>query len=75
MNFPVISKEESKVEFSGSRVAEQQSNPKPEAKEKECGESLEKDSIKERWRKHLKGPLARNMLELHKKARMRQMSN
>ncbi|XP_027409410.1 MAX gene-associated protein isoform X4 [Bos indicus x Bos taurus] len=56
--FPVISKEESKVEFSGSRVAEQQSNPKPEAKEKECGESLEKDSIKERWRKHLKGPLA-----------------
>ncbi|XP_070234283.1 MAX gene-associated protein isoform X6 [Bos mutus] len=56
--FPIISKEESKVEFSGSRVAEQQSNPKPEAKEKECGESLEKDSIKERWRKHLKGPLA-----------------
>ncbi|XP_061286825.1 MAX gene-associated protein isoform X5 [Bos javanicus] len=56
--FPVISKEESKVEFSGSRVAEQQSNPKPEAKEKECGESLEKDSIKEGWRKHLKGPLA-----------------
>ncbi|XP_069453971.1 MAX gene-associated protein isoform X5 [Ovis canadensis] len=56
--FPVISKEESKVEFSGSRVVEQQSNPKPEAKEKDCGESLEKDSIKERWRKHLKGPLA-----------------
>ncbi|XP_060275069.1 MAX gene-associated protein isoform X8 [Ovis aries] len=56
--FPIISKEESKVEFSGSRVVEQQSNPKPEAKEKDCGESLEKDSIKERWRKHLKGPLA-----------------
>ncbi|XP_044781127.1 MAX gene-associated protein isoform X7 [Bubalus bubalis] len=57
--FPIISKEESQVEFSGSRVAEQQSNPKPEAKEKECGESLDlKDSIKERWRKHLKGPLA-----------------
>ncbi|XP_068821277.1 MAX gene-associated protein isoform X3 [Capricornis sumatraensis] len=56
--FPVISKEESKVAFSGSRVVEQQSNPKPEAKEKDCGESLEKDSIKERWRKHLKGPLA-----------------
>ncbi|XP_070325146.1 MAX gene-associated protein isoform X4 [Odocoileus virginianus] len=56
--FPIISKEESKVEFSGSRVVEQQSNPKPEAKEKGCGESLEKDSIRERWRKHLKGPLA-----------------
>ncbi|XP_040082791.1 MAX gene-associated protein isoform X3 [Oryx dammah] len=56
--FPIISKEESKVEFSGSRVVEQQSNPKPEVKEKDCGESLEKDSIKERWRKHLKGPLA-----------------
>ena len=56
--FPIISKEESKVEFSGSRVVEQQSNPKPEAKEKGCGESLEKDSIRERWIKHLKGPLA-----------------
>ncbi|XP_055291970.1 MAX gene-associated protein isoform X8 [Moschus berezovskii] len=56
--FPIISKEESKVEFSGSRVVEQQSNPQPETKEKECGESLEKDSIRERWRKHLKGPLA-----------------
>ncbi|KAM9715140.1 MAX gene-associated protein isoform 8-T13 [Dama dama] len=56
--FPIISKEESKVEFSGSRVVEQQSNPKPEAKEKGCGEPLEKDSIRERWRKHLKGPLA-----------------
>ncbi|XP_065727341.1 MAX gene-associated protein isoform X3 [Phocoena phocoena] len=55
--FPVISKEESKLEFSGSRVVEQQSNPKPEAKEKGCGDSLEKDSIRERWRKHLKGPL------------------
>uniref|UniRef100_A0A8C0CLL6 MAX gene-associated protein n=1 Tax=Balaenoptera musculus TaxID=9771 RepID=A0A8C0CLL6_BALMU len=55
--FPIISKEESKLEFSGSRVVEQQSNPKPEAKEKGCGDSLEKDSIRERWRKHLKGPL------------------
>uniref|UniRef100_A0A8C6F8K5 MAX gene-associated protein n=1 Tax=Monodon monoceros TaxID=40151 RepID=A0A8C6F8K5_MONMO len=55
--FPIISKEESKLEFSGSRVVEQQSNPKPETKEKGCGDSLEKDSIRERWRKHLKGPL------------------
>ncbi|XP_058397287.1 MAX gene-associated protein isoform X10 [Diceros bicornis minor] len=55
--FPVISREESKLELSGSKVVEQQSNPQPEAKEKGCGDSLEKDSIRERWRKHLKGPL------------------
>ncbi|XP_032712666.1 MAX gene-associated protein isoform X8 [Lontra canadensis] len=55
--FPVISKEESKLELSGSKVVEQQSIPQPEAKEKGCGDSLEKDSIRERWRKHLKGPL------------------
>ncbi|XP_046508452.1 MAX gene-associated protein isoform X7 [Equus quagga] len=55
--FPVISKEESKLELSGSTVVEQQSNLQPEAKEKGCGDSLEKDSIRERWRKHLKGPL------------------
>lgn len=55
--FPVISKEESKLELSGSKVMEQQSLPQPEAKEKGCGDSLEKDSIRERWRKHLKGPL------------------
>ncbi|XP_008046623.1 MAX gene-associated protein isoform X2 [Carlito syrichta] len=56
---PVISKEESKLELSGSKVVEQQSNPQLEAKEKGCGDSLEKDSIKERWRKHLKSPLSR----------------
>ncbi|XP_039088857.1 MAX gene-associated protein isoform X2 [Hyaena hyaena] len=55
--FPVISKEESKLELSGNKVVEQQSFPQPEAKEKGCGDSLEKDSIRERWRKHLKGPL------------------
>ncbi|XP_032273949.1 MAX gene-associated protein isoform X3 [Phoca vitulina] len=55
--FPIISKEESKLELSGSKVMEQQSLPQPEAKEKGCGDSLEKDSIRERWRKHLKGPL------------------
>ncbi|XP_055219420.2 MAX gene-associated protein isoform X5 [Gorilla gorilla gorilla] len=55
--FPVTFKEESKFELSGSKVMEQQSNLQPEAKEKECGDSLEKD--KERWRKHLKGPLTR----------------
>ncbi|XP_017750916.1 PREDICTED: MAX gene-associated protein isoform X3 [Rhinopithecus bieti] len=57
--FPVTFKEESKFELSGSKVMEQQSNPQPETKEKECGDSLEKDSIRERWRKHLKGPLTR----------------
>uniref|UniRef100_A0A452U6C1 MAX gene-associated protein n=1 Tax=Ursus maritimus TaxID=29073 RepID=A0A452U6C1_URSMA len=55
--FPVISKEESKLELSGSKVVEPPSIPQPEAKEKGCGDSLEKDSIRERWRKHLKGPL------------------
>ncbi|XP_027425096.2 MAX gene-associated protein isoform X1 [Zalophus californianus] len=55
--FPIISKEESQLELSGSKVVEQQSLPQPEAKEKGCGDSLEKDSIRERWRKHLKGPL------------------
>ncbi|XP_059037215.1 MAX gene-associated protein isoform X8 [Mustela lutreola] len=55
--FPVFSKEESKLELSGNKVVEQQSIPQPEAKEKGCGDSLEKDSIRERWRKHLKGPL------------------
>nr|XP_054307777.1 MAX gene-associated protein isoform X10 [Pongo pygmaeus] len=57
--FPGSFKEESKFELSGSKVMEQQSNLQPEAKEKECGYSLEKDSIRERWRKHLKGPLTR----------------
>nr|XP_025739371.1 MAX gene-associated protein isoform X3 [Callorhinus ursinus] len=55
--FPIISKEESQLKLSGSKVVEQQSLPQPEAKEKGCGDSLEKDSIRERWRKHLKGPL------------------
>ncbi|XP_074250153.1 MAX gene-associated protein isoform X8 [Saimiri boliviensis] len=57
--FPDISKEESKFELSGSKDVEQQSHPQPEATEKECGDPLEKDSIRERWRKHLKGPLTR----------------
>ncbi|XP_047622583.1 MAX gene-associated protein isoform X3 [Phacochoerus africanus] len=55
--FPVISKEESKLELSGSKVVEQQSNQQPEAKEKGCGDSLEKETIRERWKKHLKVPL------------------
>ncbi|XP_069340608.1 MAX gene-associated protein isoform X3 [Eulemur rufifrons] len=57
--FLVISKERSKLELSGSKVVEQQSNLQPEAKQKGCGDSLEKHSIRERWRKHLKGPLTR----------------
>ncbi|XP_037690187.1 MAX gene-associated protein isoform X8 [Choloepus didactylus] len=58
--FPIISKEESKPELSGGNVLEQQSDPQPEAKEKGCGDSLEKDSIRERRKKHLKGPLTQN---------------
>ncbi|XP_072664687.1 MAX gene-associated protein isoform X6 [Canis lupus baileyi] len=55
--FPIISKEDSKIELSGNKVVEQQSIPQPEGKEKGCGDSLEKDDIRERWRKHPKGPL------------------
>ncbi|XP_034517005.1 MAX gene-associated protein isoform X6 [Ailuropoda melanoleuca] len=61
--FPVISKEESKLELSGSKVVEQLSIPQPGAKEKGCGDSLEKDSIRERWRKHLKGPLTQKCVQ------------
>ncbi|XP_017498324.3 MAX gene-associated protein isoform X3 [Manis javanica] len=56
-DFPVISHEESKLELSRSKVVEQQPNPQPEAKEKGCGDSLEKDTIMERWRKHPKALL------------------
>ncbi|XP_053449472.1 MAX gene-associated protein isoform X3 [Nycticebus coucang] len=56
---PVISKERYKLESSGSKVVEQQSNSQSEAKGKGRGDSLEKDGIRERWRKHLKGPLTR----------------
>ncbi|XP_054421536.1 MAX gene-associated protein isoform X3 [Pteronotus mesoamericanus] len=55
--FPTISKEDCKLELSGSIVVEEhQCNPQPEAKEKGHGDSL-MDSLRERWRKHLKGPL------------------
>ncbi|XP_006831812.1 PREDICTED: MAX gene-associated protein isoform X2 [Chrysochloris asiatica] len=56
--FPVISKEENKPEFLRNKVVEQQLNLQPESKEKGYRNSVEKkDSIRERWRKHLKGPL------------------
>ncbi|XP_019580996.2 MAX gene-associated protein isoform X3 [Rhinolophus sinicus] len=55
--FPVVSKEECKFEYSGSIVVEHQSNPQPEAKEKVCGGAVR--DIRERWRKHLKGPMTR----------------
>nr|XP_017203595.1 MAX gene-associated protein isoform X3 [Oryctolagus cuniculus] len=61
--FPVDSKEGSKCELSGSRIVEQPSNTQPEAKAKGCGDTLEKDSSKERWRKHLKGPFTRKSIE------------
>lgn len=55
-DFLVLSKEESKYELSGSQVKEQKSNSQTEAK-KDCEDSLGKDSLRERWRKHLKGSL------------------
>ncbi|KAM4829803.1 MAX gene-associated protein isoform 3-T5 [Thomomys bottae] len=53
----VISKEESKLELPGTKVTELQSEQL--GTKKECGNSLGKDSIRERWRKHLKGPFTR----------------
>ncbi|XP_070280932.1 MAX gene-associated protein isoform X6 [Myotis yumanensis] len=60
--FPLISKEDCKLELSGSIVVEEhRSNPQSEAKEKGCGDFL-MDSLKERWRKHLKGPLTQKCI-------------
>ncbi|XP_014390305.1 PREDICTED: MAX gene-associated protein isoform X9 [Myotis brandtii] len=60
--FPLISKEDCKLDLSGSIVVEEhRSNPQSEAKEKGCGDFL-MDSLKERWRKHLKGPLTQKCI-------------
>nr|KAF6392884.1 hypothetical protein mPipKuh1_011502 [Pipistrellus kuhlii] len=60
--FPVISKEDCKLELSGSIVVEKHpSNPQAEAKEKGNGDFL-MDSLRERWRKHLKGPLTQKCI-------------
>lgn len=60
--FPLISKEDCKLELSGSIVVqEHQSNLQSDAKEKECGDFL-MDSLRERWRKHLKGPLTQKCI-------------
>ncbi|XP_023613265.1 MAX gene-associated protein isoform X7 [Myotis lucifugus] len=60
--FPLTSKEDCKLELSGSIVVEEhRSNPQSEAKEKGCGDFL-MDSLKERWRKHLKGPLTQKCI-------------
>ncbi|XP_029326300.1 MAX gene-associated protein isoform X4 [Mus caroli] len=59
--FLVLSKEDSKFELSGNQVKEQQSNSQAEAK-KDCEDSLGKDSLRERWRKHLKGPLTQKYI-------------
>ncbi|XP_054986529.1 MAX gene-associated protein isoform X2 [Sorex araneus] len=66
--FPVISKEESKLNFSRSKGVGRRS-PKPETREKGFGESLEKDNVRERWRKHLKGPLAQKCVEISKECK------
>ncbi|XP_004687948.1 PREDICTED: MAX gene-associated protein isoform X1 [Condylura cristata] len=55
-------KEEGKLELSRTRVMEQNSDSQPQAKEKGCSDSLEQDSVKERWRKHLKDPLAQKCI-------------
>ncbi|XP_042543809.1 MAX gene-associated protein isoform X3 [Dipodomys spectabilis] len=57
----VISKEEGKLELPGNKVTEPRSDMHLESK-KECGDALGKDSIRERWRKHLKGPLTRKCI-------------
>ncbi|XP_059117158.1 MAX gene-associated protein isoform X1 [Peromyscus eremicus] len=58
--FLFIPKEESNFE-PGSQVEEQQSNSQAEAK-KDCEDSLGKDSLGERWRKRLKGPLTQKYI-------------
>uniref|UniRef100_A0A8C6IA68 MAX gene-associated protein n=1 Tax=Mus spicilegus TaxID=10103 RepID=A0A8C6IA68_MUSSI len=59
-DFLVLSKD-SKFELSGNQVKAQQSNSQAEAK-KDCEDSLGKDSLRERWRKHLKGPLTQKYI-------------
>uniref|UniRef100_A0A8C8UEQ9 MAX gene-associated protein n=1 Tax=Peromyscus maniculatus bairdii TaxID=230844 RepID=A0A8C8UEQ9_PERMB len=59
--FLFIPKEESNFELPGSQVKEQQSNSQAEAK-KDCEDSLGKDSLGERWKKHLKGPLTQKYI-------------
>ncbi|XP_066199841.1 MAX gene-associated protein isoform X8 [Saccopteryx leptura] len=55
--FSIISKEDCKLDLPESIVVEQhRSNSQPEAKKKGLGDSL-MDSFRERWRKHLRGPL------------------
>lgn len=60
-DFLVLSKEENKFELSGSQVKEQQSNLEAEA-EKDREDSLGKDNLRERWRKHLKVPLTQKYI-------------
>ncbi|KAM6202016.1 MAX gene-associated protein [Rhynchocyon petersi] len=60
----VFSKEENKLELLESKVVKSQLHLQSEAKEKGCGTSVEKDSIPEKWRKHLKGPLTRKCLRM-----------
>ncbi|XP_036039411.1 MAX gene-associated protein isoform X2 [Onychomys torridus] len=59
--FLFIPKEESKFELPGSQVKDQQSNSQAEAK-KDCEDPLGKDSLRERWGKHLKGPLTQKYI-------------
>ncbi|XP_037358165.1 MAX gene-associated protein isoform X2 [Talpa occidentalis] len=61
--FPLFCKEENELELSRTRVTEQKSNSQPQAKEKGCDDSLEKDSDKEKWRKHHKDPLTQKCVE------------
>ncbi|XP_004623443.1 MAX gene-associated protein isoform X11 [Octodon degus] len=48
------------IELSGNKLMlQKQCNSQPEAKEKNCVDSLEKDRIRERWKKYPKSPLVR----------------
>ncbi|XP_049988386.1 MAX gene-associated protein isoform X4 [Alexandromys fortis] len=66
--FLFITKEERKFELLGTQVKEQQSNSKAEAK-KDCKDSLGKDSLRERWRKHLKGPLTQKYIGISQESK------
>ncbi|CAO2579280.1 MAX gene-associated protein [Lemmus lemmus] len=66
--FLFITKEESKFELLGTQVKEQQSNSKAEAK-KDYKDSLGKDSLRERWRKHLKGPLTQKYIGISQESK------
>ncbi|XP_045144149.1 MAX gene-associated protein isoform X6 [Echinops telfairi] len=67
--FPIISKEESKLELSENKIVEQQLNAQPENKEEGVGNSVEGGSVRDRMRKHPKGPLTRKYVGTSKECK------